>query len=233
MSVFVLCDAKMNAVGTAFVVSKTKVITAYHNVGSMKKHYGKIWNIVSGLERNENGVVTVFGDVNLKVKIAKFNRKSDWALLCRCDESEFSPLQIVEICTNGNVPEDHQEAKIKIYHCPVALFNSELLPLLKPVSVSSRVSMTSTHSVFFEQGLFAGSSGALVVLSNGIAIGMHLEAISSSVSFADLRPAHEDEGKPVEETLTEVTDSCVECVGTFSRAIILPRFAILMKAISS
>jgi hypothetical protein len=156
--------------------------------------------------------------------------------LSRTDGLEFVPEQVVEICPGDRVPKDEDEAKVKIYHCPVILFVQEGTSLLKPMSVESKFGSSSTHSFLCQVGLFAGSSGALVVLSSGsakgFAIGMHLEAVNSAMSLADVLAKREIDGESegsVEGLTEDVSDSCVQSVGALSKALILPRFPAIMS----
>ena len=231
----VLCDKDLVATGTAFVVSKRSVLTAYHNVGSTKKHYAASWFLVNGLERSNTGDVTTTDGVTVPVKIVAYCRKSDWVLLSRTDLLEFDAGDVVPICASENVPSRVDEPTIKIYHCPVGLFNSEEIDAVMSVTVATKISMLTGHSLFFQIGLFAGSSGALVTLTDGSAIGMHIEGINSAISLASVHAAHEaagDDSASSEDCLAEVSDSCVQCYGAFSRAILLPRFSNLISEVA-
>jgi hypothetical protein len=178
-------------------------------------------------------VIVTDGDP-IPVEIEKLSWTSDWASLFRTDGHQFEAGHIVEICASDRIPKDDDEAKIKIYHCPVILFINEDISLLRPMSIESKLGSSSKHSFLFQVGLFAGSSGALVVLSNGLAVGMHLEAVNSATSMeqllAECRAAGEPEGT-FEENMTSVSDSCVQSVGALSRAIFLSRNSRLMAAL--
>ena len=187
--------------------------------------------LVRGLERRVDGEVIVVGEGPIPVKVSCYSRTSDWALLSRTDGLEFVPEQIVEICPADCIPKDEDEAKIKIYHCPVILFVQEGTSLLKPMSVESKFGSSSKHSFLCQVGLFSGSSGALVVLINGLAIGMHLEAVNSAMSLTDVLAKRETADESVgsfEDPMEDVSDSCVQSVGALSKAIILPRFPKIM-----
>lgn len=224
----------MVPIGTAFIVSPTRVLTAFHNVGSLTSNqlYTEPLVLVRGLERRIGGEVVVVDEGPIPVKVSRYSWISDWALLSRADDLEFVREQIVEICPADDIPKDEDEAKIKIYHCPVILFVQEGTALLKPMSLESKFGSSSKHSFLCQVGLFAGSSGALVVLSNGLAIGMHLEAVNSAMSLTDLLVQRQTAGESAgsfEEQMEDVSDSCVQSVGALSKAIILSRFPHIMN----
>ena len=233
-SVFILCTSDLAPVGTAFIVSPTRVLTAFHNVGSLTSHrrYTDPLVLVRGLERLVNGNVVVVDEGPIPVEIARYSWTSDWALLSRTDGLEFISEQIVEICPANRIPKDEDEAKIKIYHCPVILFVQEYTPLLKPLSVESKFGSSSKHSFLCHVGLFAGSSGALVVLANGLAIGMHIEAVNSAMSLTEVLAKRVTAGEPegsFADQMEDVSDSCVQSVGALSKAIILSRYPTIMN----
>ena len=217
-------------------MSPTRVLTAFHNVnGSLtlsNQLYTEPLVLVRGLERRIGGEVVVVDEGPIPVKVSRYSWISDWALLSRADDLEFVREQIVEICPADDIPKDEDEAKIKIYHCPVILFVQEGTALLKPMSLESKFGSSSKHSFLCQVKLFAGSSGALVVLSNGLAIGMHLEAVNSAMSLTDLLVQRQTAGESAgsfEEQMEDVSDSCVQSVGALSKAIILSRFPHIMN----
>ena len=236
-SVFVLCTSGLNPIGTAFVVSPTRVLTACHNVGSLRSRrlYSEPLILVRGLERLNSGQVVVVDEDTIPVEAQDLSWVGDWALLSRTDGLQFEGEDIVEICPANRIPIDEDEAPVKIYHCAVVLFNNEGTSLLKPIAVPSTFSSSSKHSFVCQVGLFASSSGALVVLSNGLAIGMHVEAINSAMSLRDVVAERAAAGQPegtFEENMESVTDSCVQSSGALSKAIILPRFSKLMSKLN-
>ena len=231
-SVFV-CDVNLTPVGTAFVISPDYVMSAYHCVADdfnkpSKKHANE-WLLTTGLERDSRGVVSAFSPNSvIEVEVERFVIKDDWVLLRRKDRLQFSPDVVVPVCQEGSVPLHEDEARIKIYHCPIDLFRDGLSDAVRPCAVEQRLGMTTNHRAFVQTGLFGGSSGGLYALMNGEALAMHIETVSTSQSVSDF----ESEGNFDEkQCVSEASDSCANTYASFVSGIILCRYKNLMQCL--
>jgi hypothetical protein len=230
-SVFVLCDSNLSPAGTAFVISRDCVISAYHCVADdpnkPTKNHTKDWLIANGLERNSAGTVSALSPQSvIPLTVKKFVIKDDWVLLCRTDGRFFDANDVVPVCPVDSVPKHEDEARLKIYHCPIDLFRDGMVDLVKPCSEEHRLSMTSHHRAFVKTGLFGGSSGGLYALMNGSALAMHIESMSTSQSISDVSMANRTYDE--KECASEASDSCANAYAAFSSGIILCAYSNLM-----
>ena len=231
-SVFILIDANLSPAGTAFVISPTCVISAYHCVADdankpTKKHT-KQWLIANGLERKSDGNVSVLPPQTvIPLEVKKFVIKDDWVLLCRTDGLVFDVDQVVPVCPRDSVPKHDDEVKVKIYHCPIDLFRDGMVDVVRPCSVEHRLAMTSNHRAFVQTGLFCGSSGGLFVLMNGNALAMHVESVSTSQSISDIVKGNRTYDE--KECASEASDSCANTYAAFASGIILSAYSNLMS----
>jgi len=151
--------------------------------------------------------------------------KDDWAIFERTDANDFPVDWIVPFSTN--VPDNAEEAKIKVYHCPISPFNEENIDAVMPASVEGKIAFCTNHALFFQIALFSGSSGGLVVLADGKAIGMHTEAITQTIGLDEVDP-----NMSFEESMTAVSNSCVNSTGVLSKALLLPKFPKLIRVVT-
>eukprot|EP01031_Cornospumella_fuschlensis_P025970 gene25970-31362_t len=235
-SVYVLCTEDMIPVGTAFIVSSTLALSAYHCVAmdpnKPTRSHTKNWVIVQKLERASNGSVFPFGEV-IPVIVHRFAMKEDFVLLRRSDHRIFEADRILRICPRELLPDWTNEVNLKVYHCPVALFNQGTgMDAIHAVPLKVKRTIVTGHRCWTDQGLFGGSSGApYVVCDHGPLFGkvyaIHVQSISTAKGLSDCK----SEGKDPDEMMSEVTDSLVECHGSCGEANILSAFTQLMKNI--
>jgi hypothetical protein len=227
-SVYIVCDENVTvACGTCFVVSPELLVTAYHNL-SENRSMIKNWMITKGLERAANGSLIHSGAI--KVCVDGTSMCSDWALLRRVDGGRFAAGDVIEVCTDVPPP----ETKIKVYHCPLDLFRDGRVSAVKALSIDSRVGYYTNHKIFFQVGLFGGSSGGLIALHDGKALGMHLEGINSAKLVTEFRTERQEaklQGQPeeVEDDVTLASDSNAQATGVLSEGIVLCKFIKLMQ----
>jgi len=132
------------------------------------------------------GEVAGESEVPIPIKVADQNSKHDWALMVRTDEEAFPLEHVMEICPLERIPSNDDGALIKIYNYPCILFNQQsidhLIPLCELAIFCPQGLGVEKGRFMFHSRLFSGSSGALVTLDNGLAIGMHLEAFTEDGS---------------------------------------------------
>jgi hypothetical protein len=233
-SVFVLCIVIKNeirAVGTAFIVSNNYMLTACHNLVAYGIRKKQKWLAIAKLERVNNVVQPSRGSLQIELVKHKCSPNDDWAILKRADSFQFDASKIVRICPNHHVPSEETEEKMKIYHCPVDIFNSGQINSLGPLSKEERIGNITGHRILVETSLFGGSSGGLFALMNGQAIGMHLASLNSARTIEEV--GEEDPNADELFVLQEVIYSLLASYGALSEGIIIPRFKNLMKVIES
>eukprot|EP01031_Cornospumella_fuschlensis_P028655 gene28655-34597_t len=235
-SVYVLCTEDMIPVGTAFIVSSTLALSAYHCIAmdpnKPTRSHTKNWMLVQKLERASNGSVFPVGEV-IPVIVHRFAMKEDFVLLRRSDHRSFEADRILLICPIELLPDWTSEVNLKVYHCPIALFNQGTgMDAIHAVPLKVKRTIVTGHRCWTDQGLFGGSSGApYVVCDHGPLFGkvyaIHVQSISTAKGLSDCK----SEGKDPDEMMSEVTDSLVECYGFCGEANILSAFTQLMNNI--
>ena len=180
---YILCDENCSPVGTCFVVSPKKLVSAYHNISFTSK-YIKNWIILKVLERSNESYI--FDDHPINVKVCAHKMGMDWVVFERVDDNNFEANTIVPLHTDASALPALKGSKGTAYHCPVVLFHNKELDILGPLSVDIRVGFFSQHKAIIQVALFAGSSGGLFALENGTALGMHLEGINSAKLVATI-----------------------------------------------
>jgi hypothetical protein len=164
----VLCDLNGTPCGTAFAVAKNYLLTAKHNLTRGILQY----QIVDTLTRNET-TGEILNSGFIEVKVIKVGKALDWAILETVEFVSLVPIPLT-------LREVDRDTDIKIYHCPVLLFNNLDIEILCPNSRWTKVIATVSHSLFADGGLFKGSSGGPFILRDGCAVGFHVESVSES-----------------------------------------------------
>lgn len=237
--VVILVDAALVPCGTAFIVSRNCLLTAYHNIAhdsnNPTKAHKKDWKVVKGLERTAAGSITPLdGEIPVDVTVHKFSHTADWVILKR-QSGQFDINSAIPICTKQEVPKYGEETNVKIYHCAVDLFKSGYMSALRPIPFPCKVGFNTNHKVFIQGGLFGGSSGAVCVVSDpyhrgfGKAFAMHVQSLNSAKSKQEVI----DEGllTDSDEVMAEVSDSCVNSHASFMEGILIPMYSTLMSNI--
>ena len=238
-SIFVLCDDNLNALGTAFIISKNCLLSAYHNIATdpanpFRTYINKL-KIVNGLERSlDKFVTTIENFVPIDVTVHRYSYTGDWVILKR-NSGSFDYRDVVPICSTGEIPVYGEEPNIKIYQCAIELFNGGFLNAIRPTSLDVKMGFCTGHKVFLQAGLFGGSSGALYINADhrhrafGKAFGMHCECINTARSIEDVQ----NEGFIIDPAaiIEEVTDSCVHSHASFVEGILIPKYTFLMSNI--
>lgn len=220
-SVYILCDVECVPVGTCFVVSPKKLVSAYHNV-SWTQTFDANWIIVKSLERSSESKLISRERINVRVYAHKMSM--DWVVLERTDELNFE--SIIPLHTDADVLPALEGSKVSACHCPVALFNVKNgLSILGMLTVDSRIGFFSSHKVVIQVPLFAGSSGGLFALENGKALGMHLEGINTAKLVATIREEREAAEKAgqffsKDDDLTIASDLNTESLGSVSEGLV-------------
>lgn len=245
-SIFVLCGAGLEAAGTAFIISSTCVMSAYHNIAKDPNNpstalVSKDWVLAPGLERNQNGeVYPIAHDPDpavpvtvIPVKYVKGSFKDDWVILRRTDGNTFFTSDILRVCTPEEIPKHGTGARLHVYHCPVDLFNCGEHDAVMGVLKRTELSFKTTHGAFVEGGLFGGSSGGIYVLMSGKILAMHVESRSVASSFEDIQAGALANVKEMSEvdSLAAASDSHIGAYSAFAKGMILCRYAPLMKTL--
>jgi hypothetical protein len=223
-SVYVVCESGFGAAcGICFVVSPTLLLTAYHNL-SLTTGVQRNWSIASGLERDARGLIVPENPI--PVKVFRQSMQGDWALLIRDDNLQFGPLDVVPICRE---PLPEPETHITVYHCALDIFRDGRVSAVKPMAVDTRLGYYTKHKIFFQVALFGGSSGGLIALRNGTALGMHLEGINAATLATEFRAqrqaaATKNQPFPVEDDITLASDSNAHAMGVLSEGLVICKY---------
>lgn len=228
-SVYLLCDHNLQPVGTTFVVSRTGLLTAFHNVGDTTGLlYSETWTLVLTLERNKAGRITNSCGVTIPVNVSAVCPDSDWCVLQRTDGKAFPSADIPQL--SAVLPE--REMRVKFYHCPVSLFNDvdDPMEIVQACSIDASIAMVSKHAFYCQVTLFRGSSGALVTLMSGEVIGMHIEAVHTMQRSASIAAA--DPTLLPYDVLSQASDSVIDAGGSMAKVVTLSMHRKLCLAIN-
>jgi len=239
-SVWILCKLNpLEAVGTAWIASDRKVVTVFHNIAkdpqnSTSRAVLKAnWAVVSKLERVQGHVCVPRGSVVVPVKLAKLSVPNDWAVMECEDQLTFPPSLVLKVCEVGEIPVDGSEAKLKVFHCPVSMFNEGHLDVCGCTSLESRLSLKTAHKMYVEVGMFRGSSGGIFAFTipggEHRVLGMHSEGRNTAQSIEDVQA--EDPDLSALEAAAVASDSCANNHGSFSMGIIVAKYGPLLAAI--
>lgn len=227
-SVFLFCDINKDPVGSCFIVSPNRVVTAYHCISYTSRIINNNWFAIKSLERMGSNVIST--DVfPLIVKKSSFS--SDWAVLERTDGLVFDSNNIISICEE--LPP--QEVKIKMYSCPIDLFLQGSMSALQALSCEGRLGFYTNHKVFYQISGFSGSSGGLVSFGNS-ALGMHLVGVNAAKLVETIAKERDKATRLGEffdsrDDLTFASDSHAQATGIISEAIVLIKIRTLIAAI--
>jgi hypothetical protein len=105
---------------------------------------------------------------------------------------------------------------------------------MKPLSIDSRVGYYTTHKLFFQVALFGGSSGGLIALANGQALGMYLEGINSATLLSEYQAQRQaaalsNEPFPSDDDATLASDSNAQAMGVLSEGLVICKFDRIMN----
>jgi len=226
-------------VGTAWIASDRKVVTVFHNIAKYPQNSNSrallntSWSVVSKLERNRDRICIPAGSVVVHVKVIKFSPTNDWAVLERVDELTFPTHLVLQVCDVSEIPADGTETRLKVFHCPVSVFNDGHIDGLGCTTSTCRFTLKTGHKMYVELGMFRGSSGGIYAFNtlNGEhrVLGMHTDGRNSVQSISDI--LSEDPDLTMFEAATAASDSCANNHGSFSMGIIVAKHRALMAAI--
>eukprot|EP01031_Cornospumella_fuschlensis_P025186 gene25186-30419_t len=236
-SVFVLCSLDMVPAGTAFIISPTMVLSAYHCVAAIPeaptRSHIKKWILAERVERTIAGSLVPIGRT-IHVTTCKSSIKPDWVVLKR-DEGLFPADKILTICPKSQLPSWQAEVNLKTYHCPVSLFKNlnNGINAIHAVPANVKRTLVTSHRCWTDHGLFCGSSGAPYIISDrgplfGMVYAMHVQSAKSAESVSDLRY----NGMDSTEVTSEVTYSLVQNYDSFGEGVILSGYSNLMTHIA-
>jgi hypothetical protein len=193
-SVFIFGDmisGKFEAVGTCFAISGTLLLTVKHNMDKERTtHYG----IALTVERNP-----ISGRISLDdyhdVQICRYSSEWDYAVA----EVISGRVPLKPIPTSRRTVEP--DTDIKVFHCPVSMFNNDSATLLLSVYTEwAKTARPSAHRIPTNRGFFAGSSGAPFVTRDRFVVGMHVESMNEAVEV-------NIDGDSLQEAVDKLSDS--------------------------
>jgi hypothetical protein len=107
-------------------------------------------------------------------QILYYNSVMDYAIIeDKSGSNDLTPIPISIRVVDTDVD-------LKVFHCPVALFNDEDFGDLTVYTSWVKSAKPTKHHSPCSGGLFAGSSGAPFVTRDGFVVGFHVESINSA-----------------------------------------------------
>lgn len=220
--------------GTCFAISPQHLLTVRHHMESNRLvGYG----IVPYVSRLRSGAVEIPRGFPRPVRVLQFNTDMDYAILevgdgggrgrGRGDDGEdLKPIPI-------SLEEVEAEMDLKIYHCPVDLFNDERVKDLTVFSGCVQTARPTAHHVTCNVGLYSGSSGGpFISCRSGGAVGMHVESVPTA---RDVDPMAVATSVPTAEDAAEIVSDTENSRGTnhaaFSRALLFRTCPKLVRAL--
>ena len=144
-----ICDFNGTPCGTAFAVATNYLLTAKNNLIPTILQY----KIVDNLTRNEK-TGDVINSGFIEVKVIKVGKILDWAVLKTVESVPLIPMPLT-------LREVDRDTDIKIYHCPVLLFNNFEMEILCPNSRWTKVIATVKHSLSSSIVAYFGDENSL------------------------------------------------------------------------
>lgn len=156
--------------GSAFVAeskSMTLLITADHVATGSS---GTRLFVVRKMTRLTDGSLCMEPSAPIEVVLLARDATSDVAVL-RCTSHVFP--KSIKLCPRGEEPSIENEDRVKSYHCPIQLFVDCYMDTIACVGTDySKLRMSSSHHYWLAGEHVHGSSGGVVVDTNGRAVGM-------------------------------------------------------------
>ena len=186
-----LNEEKLTASGTAFAVSKDRIVTCSHNVKRDRTLFKKCV-LVSKVVRFSTG--DEFSNDQVPIKLIDHNVTDDWAVFERTDGEVFSNFLQVELV----LPKPSTNLHFTIYHAPLNLLGelSSMKIVGEPTTLmmydDKTVETGRTRTIFVDRffvstdGKCGGSSGAPVV-RNGKVIAFHTSSFNEQLTSTNLK----------------------------------------------
>jgi len=182
-AVFILCtyfNDVMEPAGTAFAVTSTKIVTAYHNIyDEASTALSRRCFLYRELSKGFNGMID-FSSERIDVEIVAGDSGNDWAVLKRVDNSEFSLF--IPMCSEGELPAVSLDSEIVVYYAALGILTSKSgLQRIKiwdeKVSVMQYDGIGDSQ-VILSGGKCKGCSGAPIVDQRGRAVAFHTSSLN-------------------------------------------------------
>lgn len=223
--VYVLCNSTLTeALGTAFVVSATKILTACHNLKLGKGGYDTKAVLVKSLEKE--GKVLIPDSTFIPVGKHMWSTKNDWAVLKRTDGQHFPDTEILPICDESDINDIITTGglrKILVSHCPVSLFNSGNISGVSALDSEKDFGYFTNHKILIQNGLFGGSSGG-VYTWKGKALAIHVESLGEAREYDEVTESNPDCTEL--ENLITASDSNVHAYAGMAQGLLICRYPI-------
>lgn len=234
-SVFIFGDTvteKFLAVGTCFAISSRHLLTVQHNLDPQNKSRLSGYAIAPYVSRDASGRIHIPKGFPRAVRILAYNTQMDYAIAELCKE----PFDLVPIPISTE--EVECDTNLKVYHCPVDIFNEEHVKDLTVFSACVKSARPTRHHVASNVGLYCGSSGGPFISQNGGAIGMHVESVNKA-NFVDIGAIGtnpiETKAEIVEamEIISTTINSNAHAHASFSRGLVFSKCRKLLQYLRS
>ena len=154
---YIVHEDTLEVSGTAFAISETLIITAYHNFSiDGGGHHPNC--AISSKANNVDGILTPMGDC-ISLELLSFNKVDDWALFCRRDTGGFSTF--LPICQQGELPTPSSDVTIHQYYYSLGLILNSTIKNLCVWSDSTLLQYDDDGKyAILKRGKTSGSSGS-------------------------------------------------------------------------
>jgi hypothetical protein len=160
------------------------------------------------------------------VEVIKRNDGMDWAILQVRGSFRFIPIPIS--CTA--IP---REAKLKVYHCPASMYNTNDIDIVSAFPQSVYYWTSSSHHIVVSGGLFQGSSGAPFLLASGHVVAIHVEGANEATSPADIKNASTGTAMSEGEIISESLNSVLCVHASLSKGLKISQCPMLIKELTA
>jgi len=180
-AVFIICSSSegVNAyLGTAFAVTSSKVITAFHNLVDENKD-AKYLLFCSLAKRKDDKIL--YPAYGVPVSLVACDKTSDWAVLSRIDSQEFSSF--IPVCPKARLPVVSLDSRLTVYFAALGLLSvhDTGMKSIKIWNDEVRVLQydgEDDSQIILSGGKCRGSCGAPIVDLDGFAVGFHTDSFN-------------------------------------------------------
>ena len=178
---YIIHEGTLEVSGTAFAISETLIITAYHNFSiEGGGHHPNC--AITRKANNVDGMLTPMGDC-ISLELLSFNEVDDWALFCRRDTGVFSTF--LPICQQGELPAPSSDVTIHQYYYSLGLILNSTIKNLCVWSDSTSLLQYDYDGKYaiLKRGKTNGSSGSPAVTCDGKVLGVHVDSFTESPAY--------------------------------------------------
>jgi len=180
-AVFIICSSSEGVneyLGTAFAVTSSKVITAFHNLVDENKDLKYL--LFCSLAKSKDDKI-LYHTYGVPVSLVGCDKTSDWAVLSRIDSQEFSSF--IPVCPKARLPVVSLDSRLTVYFAALGLLSvhDTGMKSIKIWNDEVRVLQydgEDDSQIILSGGKCRGSCGAPIVDLDGFAVGFHTDSFN-------------------------------------------------------